>query len=238
MCPSCGQDAPLVYKGVSAFCFACGKPRTPLTASAVNFRGKPAKIGGTLASFAGWLLLFGALVAALIVGAIFQAIFPAAILGWVLGGVIAVVGVVVSLLLLFGGRALKRSGMSAARAAQLDALGSLASYQHGVITVQMASESLGLPLGQADAFLTSLAKQPDSGVTLEVDDDGKITYRFARYAPPSAWPAGAKLRVDDVKPAIAGDTMVVRAPAAREPPRETEIMQVDDVAIDPRRGRS
>ena len=81
MCPHCGQNAPLVYKGVSAFCSACGEPRIPFTANAVNLKGKPAKIGGALAAVAGWVILFGTLVAALIVGAIFQAIFPAAFLG-------------------------------------------------------------------------------------------------------------------------------------------------------------
>jgi hypothetical protein len=233
MCPHCGQDAPLVYKGVSAFCFACGKPRIPLTASAVNLRGKPAKIGGTVAAVAGWVLLFGALAAALIVGAVLQAILPAGVVGWIVGGVIAVVGVVVALLLLFGGRALKRSGTNAAHAARLDALGSLAAYQHGVVTAQMAAESLGLPVEQADAFLTSLAKQPDSGVTLEVDDDGRITYRFPRYASPSAWPAGSHVRVE-AKPAVAGDTLLAGAA-----PGETEIAELDDVAaIEARRGRS
>jgi hypothetical protein len=235
MCPSCGQDAPLVYKGVSAFCFACGKPRTPLTASAVNLRGKPSKIGGTVAAVTGWVLLFGTLATALIVGAILQAIFPVgAVVGWIVGGMIAVVGLVVSLLLLFGGRALMRSGTNASRAARLDALGTLAAYQGGIVTAQMASESLGLPLNEADAFLTTLAKEPDSGVSLEVDDDGRITYRFARYARPLAWPAGAKLRVD-AKQAVAGDTLVVGAL-----PRETEVVPVvdDAAAIDPRRKRS
>jgi hypothetical protein len=97
----------------------------------------------------------------------------------------------------------------------------------------MASESLALPLDQADAFLTSLAKQPDSGVTLEVDDDGRITYRFSQYAPQSAWPAGVQVRVD-AKPAVGGDTLVAGAA-----PRETEIAALDDVAaLEPRRGRS
>ncbi len=234
MCPSCGQDAPLVYKGVSAFCSACGKPRAPLTASAVNLRGKPAKIGGTVASTAGWVLLFGAVVAALVVGALFQACFPAAVLGWVLGGVIAFVGLALSLLLLFGGRALRRSGARASQAARLEALDTLAVYQRGIVTAQMASESLALPLDQADAFLTSLAKQPDSGVTLEVDDDGRITYRFGRYVPQRDWPADAKLRVDAPAPAAAGDTLI-----AGEAPRETEVMPIDDLgAIDPQRRRS
>jgi hypothetical protein len=196
MCPHCGQNAPLVYRGVSAFCSACGKARLPFTANAVNLKGKPAKIGGTLAAVAGWVLLFGSLAAALIVGAIFQAIFPAAVLGWVLGGVIAALGGGISLLLLLGGRALRRSGTTAAESARFDALGSLAANQKGIVTAQNASEALGCSYEEADAFLTILAKRPDGGISLEVDDDGKIFYRFARYAPQPVWPGEGKVRVD------------------------------------------
>jgi hypothetical protein len=190
MCPHCGQNASLVYRGVSAFCSACGKPRTPFTANAVNLKGKPAKIGGTVAAVAGWIILFGSVAVALVLGSILQAIFPVgAVVGWVIGGLIATVGIAVSLLLLFGGRALRRSGTSAGEAARLDALGTLAAYHHGIITSQNAAEALGVPVEQADAFLTALAKQPDSGITLEFDDEGRITYRFARYAPQPAWQA-------------------------------------------------
>jgi hypothetical protein len=229
MCPSCGQNAPLVYRGVSAFCSACGQPRVPFTANAVSLKGKPAKIGGTVAAVAGWLLMFGSLAAALIVGAIFQALFPAAVLGWVLGGVIAAAGVGVSLLLLLGGRALRRSGTNAAESARLDALGTLAAHQRGNVTAQNASETLGCTYEEADAFLTTLAKRPDSGVSLEVDDDGKIYYRFARYAPPPVWPSDAKVRVDAITPGGArAPTVLAQAsvppPAAPAPRVVTEGM--------------
>lgn len=196
VCPHCGQNAPLVYRGVSAFCSACGKPRMPFTANAVNLRGKPAKFGGTVASIAGWVVLAGALAVALVLGSILQAIFPVgAVVGWVIGGLIATLGVAAALLLLFGGRALRRSGTHAAEAARLEALGSLAAHHSGVITSQSAAEALGVPVEEADRLLTSLAKQPESGITLEVDDDGKLTYRFARYAPQEPWPGLARVRL-------------------------------------------
>jgi hypothetical protein len=189
----------------------------PFTANAVNLRGKPAKIGGTVAAVAGWVVLFGALAVALLLGAILQAIFPVgAVVGWVVGGLIATVGVAVALLLLFGGRALRRSGTNAAESARLDALGTLAAYHQGIITSANAAEALGVDVDQADAYLTSLAKQPDSGISLEVDDDGRITYRFARYAPPPVWPADAKVRIDAPLPAFtqsggrSGETVVPR----------------------------
>jgi hypothetical protein len=212
MCPHCGQNAPLVYRGVSAFCSACGQPRVSFTANAVNLKGKPAKIGGAVAAVAGWVLLFGTLAAALIVGALFQAIFPAAVLGWVLGGLIGAVGGGISLLLLFGGRALRRSGITAAELARLDALGTLAAHQKGMVTPQAASEALGCSYEEADAFLTSIAKRPDGGVTLEINDDGTIYYRFARYALAAPWPPEDKLRVP-------AGTAVAAPPEAMVAPR-------------------
>jgi len=264
MCPSCGQNAPLVYRGVSAFCSACGKPRAPFTANAVNLKGKPAKIGGTVAAVAGWIVLFGSLAVALVLGAILQAIFAGAVVGWVIGGLIATVGVAVALLLLFGGRALRRSGTNAAESARADALGTLAAYHKGIITSRDAAEALGVPVDQADAYLTSLAKLPDSGITLEVDDEGKITYRFARYAPEPAWPGDAKVRVDAPPADVArpGQTVVPRGqtelmplvapqgPAgtmvvASKPPQGIRLaepegvpVEEDEAAPDPRRARS
>jgi len=215
MCPHCGQNAPLVYRGVSAFCSACGEPRIPFTANAVNLRGKPSKIGGTLASVVGWVLLFGTLAAALIVWGVLQSLFPGAPAGWVLGGVIATIGTAASLVLLLGGRALRRSGSNAAEAARLDALGTLAAHHKGTVTAQIASEALGCTYEEADAFLTLIAKRPESGVSLEIDDDGKIFYRFARYAPAQAWPGEAKVRVDAAQAPGATPGMTQGAPPAR-----------------------
>jgi hypothetical protein len=162
----------------------------PFTANAVNLKGKPAKIGGALASVFGWVLLFGTMAASLIVWGVLQSLFPDAAAGWLLGGVIATIGGVASTVLLLGGRALRRTGTSAAEAARLDALGTLAAHHKGNITAQNASEALGCPYEEADAFLTAMAKRPESGVSLEIDDEGKIYYRFARYAPAPVW-AGA-----------------------------------------------
>jgi len=217
MCPHCGQNAPLLYRGVSAFCSACGTPRIAFTANAVNLRGKPSKIGGTVASVLGWVVLAGALAVALVLGAILQAIFPAgAVVGWVVGGLIATLGIGTSMLLLFGGRALRKSGDRAAEAARFEALGSLAAHRQGVVTSQSAAEALGVRVDEADKLLTSLANQPDSGITLEVDDDGVLTYRFARYAPPVRWPAAPKVRVDADGPGGATGSPAARVPVATE----------------------
>jgi len=198
----------------------------PFTANAVNLKGKPAKIGGALASVFGWVLLFGTMAASLIVWGVLQALFPDAAAGWLLGGVIATIGGAASAVLLFGGRALRRSGTSAAEAARLDALGTLAAHHKGNITAQNASEALGCTYEDADAFLTAMAKRPESGVSLEIDDEGKIYYRFARHAPQLAWPAEGKVRVEAV-PAAAPPAPPA-PPAQAEPPARvvTEAMPV------------
>ena len=46
MCPRCRQNAPIVYRGVNAFCTACGAPRSVLANTSVNLAGQPSKVGG------------------------------------------------------------------------------------------------------------------------------------------------------------------------------------------------
>ena len=59
MCPHCGQAAPLVYRGVLAYCSACGQLRGPLTGGSVNHAGSLSKAGGTVAKVFGWLARVG-----------------------------------------------------------------------------------------------------------------------------------------------------------------------------------
>jgi hypothetical protein len=172
----------------------------------------------------GWVLLFATLAVSLIVWGVLQSLFPGAPAGWVLGGVIAAIGTAASMVLLLGGRALRRSGTSAAEAARLDALGTLAAHHKGNVTAQIASEALGSSYEEADAFLTGLAKRPESGVSLEIDEEGKIFYRFARYAPAPVWPGEGKVRVD-AGPAAA-PAAALEPPAAAPARVVTEGMPV------------
>lgn len=209
MCPHCGRDAPLVYRGPLAYCSACNKPRVPLSAAGVNITGKPAKIGGTLASVLGWIVLAAMLGIALIVGALLQAIFPpGAIVGWAVGGVLAAIGVTVALALLMGGRFLQRTGDRASTDARRAAVMALAEHQRGILRADQVANALGMPLQAADAFLTEQSRQPDSGIVLEVDNDGKLYYRVPAYAPEMPWPP-------------LGATT-----GAQEPPREADEIRV------------
>ena len=49
MCPHCRQNAPIVYRGVLAYCTACGAPRPPFSAKSIDLAGQPSKIGGAVA---------------------------------------------------------------------------------------------------------------------------------------------------------------------------------------------
>ena len=177
-----------MYRGPLAYCSACGKARVPLSAAGVNITGKPAKIGGTLASVAGWVVLAAMVAIALILGALLQAIFPAAIVGWVVGGVIASIGVAIAFVLLMGGRFLHRTGARASLEARKSAVTALAEHQNGILRADAVANGLGMSMAEADGFLTELSKLPDSGVVLEVDADGKLYYRFPAFAPEAPWP--------------------------------------------------
>jgi hypothetical protein len=188
MCPHCGSESPIVYRGALAFCSACNKPRVPLTAAGVNLAGKPAKIGGLVASVTGWVVLGVMMMIALLVGAFFQAIFPpGAIVGWVVGGIIAALGIAAALVLLLGGRFLTQTGDKAVDNVRREAVFALARNEGGVLRTPMAARALGVPVPEAEAFLTGLSRNPDSGVTLEVDGEGKLYYRFTDLAP-DVWP--------------------------------------------------
>jgi hypothetical protein len=189
MCPHCGRDAPIVYRGPLAYCSACNRARVPLSAAGVNLTGKPAKIGGTLAKVLGWVVLALMLGIALIVGAVLQAIFPAgAVVGWAVGAVIAALGVAAALVLLMGGRFLHRTGDRASTQARKSAVTALAEHQGGIVRADGVAKALGIPSAEADAFLTELSRQPDADVVLEVDADGKLYYRFPAFAPQAPWP--------------------------------------------------
>lgn len=184
MCPHCGRDAPLVYRGALAFCSACNRPRVPLSATGVNLAGKPARFGGTVARVVGWVVLAVTLALALIVGTVLQAVFPpGAVVGWAVGGVIAVLGVAAAVVLLMGGRFLQKTGDRAALGARREALFALAQNQGGILRAPLVGKALGVPPLEAEAMLTALSRDPDSAVTLEVDAEGKLFYRFTDLAP-------------------------------------------------------
>lgn len=181
VCSSCGKDAPIVYRGVVAYCTACGRPRLPLADRAVNLAGRPSRVGGTVANVFGWVLIAGGLITALLLGALFQAIFPAGIFGWILGIVIGLVSGVFGGSLVWGGKSLHKSGTAVRNDTQERALFALAQHRGGILTAQDVAAAFGMIVTEADALLTHYAKTDPDRVKLEVDDNGLITFVFPQH---------------------------------------------------------
>jgi hypothetical protein len=194
MCPNCGQNAPVLYRGVTAYCAACGKIRVPLTGSALHLAGQPSRVGSVLARVLGWIVLAVGFSVALGVAALLHLIFPTGVAGLAVGGPIAVLSVIVGLLLLRGGRHLGEKGAAAEKNAHAQALFALAINKGGSLTALDASRALDISLGAAEALLQSLAKEDFERISVDVDANGTLVYRFA--VPTRVGGEGARVRVD------------------------------------------
>jgi hypothetical protein len=189
-CPHCGQNAPIVHRGVLTYCTGCGRPRAPFSASNVTLAGRPSKVGGAIASVAGWVVIGVGIMVALAIGLLLQAIFPGAPASWGIGGMIAVASIGVGLALVLSGRSLSHIGTRAAQDVREQAITALATNQGGRVTARDAALALGISVQEADAVLAEMAKTGDD-VVLEVNDQGGLFYRFAQILPETQmrWPA-------------------------------------------------
>jgi hypothetical protein len=179
MCPHCGQNAPVVYRGIVAYCTACGRPRVPLTGGALHLAGKPSRVGSLFARIFGWLVIGVGLSFALGIGAIAHFIFPAGFVGLAVGLPLALVSLLIGGLLLRGGKHLDEKGASDERSARSRAVFALAAQRGGELTARDAASALEMPVDQAEECLQSLAKEQYETVTVDVDPNGTLVYRFA-----------------------------------------------------------
>ncbi|HXX68338.1 MAG TPA: hypothetical protein VEK07_14200 [Polyangiaceae bacterium] len=200
MCPHCGRDAPLVYRGLVPTCAACGGLRAPLSTRSVNLAGKPSRLGGAVATAAGTLVLAVGLPLAVLVGALSWLL--AALLApgashaaaaLVVGGSIAAAVVVAGTLLVARGRALQRAGGAERRATVNDALIQLAR-ERGRVSAIEAAEAIGISAAEADALLTDLAKTQSDRIALDLQDDGRLSYRAVDAGGESALRVAAETR--------------------------------------------
>lgn len=218
-CPYCHQDAPSIVRGVRAYCTVCGAPRSLATVhTAVNVAGQPAKVGGGIASVLGLAALAVGLTIALVLGAVANLIFAMGTALWV-GGTVTFFTLLIALPLILGGRRLNQVGDDRARAAQEHAIFALAAQRRGVLTVREAASALSLREGEADDLLTTLAKRQDGRVTLEVDDNGGLSYLFHDLLPATA----SRVRV-----APPPWQAPVRAPQAASAPRVIDAELIDE----------
>jgi len=194
LCPHCHQNAPVLYKGVFAFCSACDKPRAPFSGKALAFAGQPSKLGGRVGRVVGVLvLIFGLLLAAALM-LFFQLLWPARNIGFALGSPIALVSVVVGCLFMIASSRLGRAGAEAERQARVEAVYALAVNRAGMLTTADTARALQLEPASVEALLGELAKTQPEYVSLEFDEQGQAFYLFSR-AGTRPHPFGAKYRV-------------------------------------------
>jgi hypothetical protein len=181
-CPKCGQNAPLVLRGLEAFCTVCGAHRTPFAAGIVNLAGKPARFGGHAARAFGWGALAVGLFLALALGLITQAIgsmlVPGSWLGLAVAVPIALLSIALGLFGVLGGKKLFRAGEIQLQAVQREAVHALAKHQNGVVKAEDAARALNVDVPSAEVILSALAKEPAENVSVDVDDEGRVIYLF------------------------------------------------------------
>ncbi|MBK8937811.1 MAG: hypothetical protein IPM79_09235 [Polyangiaceae bacterium] len=106
MCPYCRTHAPLVYRGIHAYCAACGAPRTVLSGASLTHAGKPSRVGATVAKAFGAATLALGLFIALLLGLLISIASTTA--GLIVGGSIAFFTIAAALLFRAGGKSLRR----------------------------------------------------------------------------------------------------------------------------------
>ncbi|HEX6272874.1 MAG TPA: hypothetical protein VFZ53_07540 [Polyangiaceae bacterium] len=179
-CPHCRQDAPLVYRGASAYCSACNEPRPPLSATSLNLAGRPSKLGGTASRVLGYGVLTAGLGTSVVLMLLFALLAPTSAMGYAVGIPLAIVSLIVGLALVYAGRRLHRSGADAEREARERALYALAANRGGLLTALDGARSLNLSVASVEAALTDWAKREPEHVSLEIDDEGAMFYVFSR----------------------------------------------------------
>lgn len=200
MCPICRTNAPLVYRGIRAYCAACGGPRTVLSGASLTHAGKPSAIGGTVVRAFGWATLAVGLFFAAVLGLI-ATIFSGTA-GAIIGFGLAGFALVVFLVLRSGGKQLEQSGKDARDARRKQALFALAQNRGGRVQARDAAGALEMSIEAADEYLTTMAKQQPDVVGVDIGDQGEVYYLFRAIAEGGAGPwASAQPRVRIEHPA-------------------------------------
>lgn len=206
MCPYCQSDVPVVYRGIMAYCMACGAMRPLASPSkSLNLAGQPSQVGGVLAKVFGWLVLFFGVSVSGIVGALAQAIWPEGIVGWALGIPMLLVSLAMGIGLVMSGKSLSTSGKHAEQAVREKAIYGLARARAGILTKDDVAAALSVSAQEGDNYLTHLAKERPDELAVDVDDEGRVLFRFRAIA---------------AQPRVGVRVDVARGPAAEpEPPR-------------------
>lgn len=190
MCPHCRTSAPLIYRGVTAYCSACGRQRTALSADSLTYAGKPAQLGASVVRAFGWFGLMVGLLFATVCG-LLVGFIGTPIAGLATFAALALFSTLAFYLVRRGGRALDESGQESLEKKQDQALYALAARNGGMVHAFQAAAALDLTADQADAVLTRLNRARPLEIQVELTDDGQIFYVFTqlerrRFAEPAA----------------------------------------------------
>jgi hypothetical protein len=168
----------------------------PLANTSVTLAGQPSKVGGTVARVFGWIVLAaGWLLAALFAGLI--VLLGGTWAALIVGGPIALITSILAYALLRGGRELKKSGDDTEQATKNQAIFALANTRNGVLKAWDVAQALQVTPKEGDEVLTKLAKEYPDYVSVDLDDEGNVLYRFpsvqwgglSRMAPNAPMPA-------------------------------------------------
>jgi hypothetical protein len=152
----------------------------PLANTSVNLAGQPSKVGGTVARVFGWIVLVFGSMLSLGTAAMCNAIVAeGSAAPYILGIPMALITFVVSFFLLKGGKQLAKSGEDTQKATRTQAVFALANTRGGIVTPNDLAMSINVTPKEADDILTKMAKESPDHVSIEVDDNGNIFYRFA-----------------------------------------------------------
>lgn len=209
----------------------------PLTGASVNLAGQPSRVGGKVARVFGWILLVvGTLVAAGTFAACSAMFGSAAAAPFVLSIPIAIITWVLSYYVLKGGKELAQSGTDTQNATRSQAVFALANTRGGMVTPADLAQAIAISPKEADDVLTAMAKESPDHVSIEVDDNGTIFYRFnaAHWQSIASNPANwERPRVPDMAPNF--DSATHGYPATRAaPPARVSDDAGKNVRVDPR----
>lgn len=221
MCPYCRTHAPLIYRGIHAYCSACGAPRTVLSGASLTHAGKPSRFGATVAKAFGAATLAFGLFVALLLGLLISLASTTA--GLIVGGSVAFLTLAAALLFRAGGKSLEKSGEQAQESRRIQALFALAQTRGGRVQAADAARSLQVSLDEADRLLTQLAKtQPDT-VGVDVGDQGEIFYVFKGGNAVAPAPMGYAYAHPAPAPVYAPPRMRVDIPADIWQPKKQRV---------------
>jgi hypothetical protein len=152
----------------------------PLAGTSVNLAGQPSKVGGTITRGFGWaVLVIGTLLATGTFAACSSLVGAATAAPFVLAVPIAIISWVLSYFLLKGGKQLAEAGADTQKATRNQAVFALANTRAGMVTPADLAQAINVSPKEADDVLTAMAKESPDHVSIEVDDNGTIYYRFA-----------------------------------------------------------